>query len=134
MNDIELKTKVHSAMYNLIKAKGMASPVEVLIDIGVLSKEDYERWRFGNVPYLEKVCKINLTKLSKINREIRACAAKSELKPSWTFYRQYGTKEKGKGKSVKLRFSKNGDENIEKLYATHYLSKDFTKKPKEENI
>jgi len=123
MNDIELRTKVHSAMYNLIKSKGIASPVEVLIEIGVLSKEDYERWRFGKVPYLEKVCKINLAKLSKINREIRAYAAKNELKPSWTFYRKFGTTEKGKGKSVKLLFSKTGNESIEKLYATHYLKK-----------
>ena len=47
MNNGELKAKVHSAMYSLIKKNGVASPVEVLIEIGVLSKEKYEDWRFG---------------------------------------------------------------------------------------
>ena len=40
--------------------RGYAAPVDVLMDIGVLSKQDYENWRFGKVPYLERVCKINL--------------------------------------------------------------------------
>lgn len=31
-SDKELKIKVHTAMYNLIKEKGVASPVEVLIE------------------------------------------------------------------------------------------------------
>ena len=42
MNDKELKGKVHSAMYTLIKDKGFATPVDVLMAVGVLSKADYE--------------------------------------------------------------------------------------------
>jgi len=42
MNDKELHNKVTSSMYTLIKEKGNASPVEVLMDIGVLTKENYE--------------------------------------------------------------------------------------------
>ena len=34
MNNQEIKVKVASAMYKLIKIKGVASPVEVLIEIG----------------------------------------------------------------------------------------------------
>jgi hypothetical protein len=117
MNNKELHDKVHSAMYALIKEKGIASPVEVLMAIGVLSKEDYEAWRFGRITYLERVCKVNLKKLSPINHEIRVFARKSNLKPSWTDYRQWG-----KGKNNRLRFSKSGDEQIERLYATHYVS------------
>ena len=117
MNNEELRKKVHAAMYSLIKEKGVASPTEVLIAIGVLSKENYERWRMGKVDYLERVCQINLSKLSTINREIRAFAKKNNLKPSWTDYRRWG-----KGQSTRLRFSKSGDENIERSYATHYIS------------
>jgi hypothetical protein len=105
-------------MYSLIKQKGIASPVEVLIEIGVLSKEDCERWRFGKVDYLERVCKINLSKLSTINHEIRVFARKNDLKPSWTYYKRWGCK----GKKIQLRFSKSGGEQIERLYATHYIS------------
>jgi hypothetical protein len=125
-NDKALQAKVHSAMYNIIKGKGVASPAEVLIAIGVLSKEDYERWRFGKIDYLQRVCKVNLRKLALINREIRAYARKHDLKPSWTDYRKWG-----KGKNIRLRFSKTGDENIEKSYATHYVSRRKTEEAKE---
>ena len=117
-NDHELKVKVHSAMYHLIKDKGVASPVEVLISIGALSKDDYERWRNGKVDYLERVCKVNLRKLSLINHEIRSYSQKHDLKPSWTAYNKWG-----KGNKTRLRFSKSGDECIERFYATHYLCK-----------
>ena len=127
MNNKELHNKVHSAMYSLIKQKGIASPVEVLIEIGVLSKEDCEKWRFGKVDYLERVCKINLSKLSTINHEIRVFARKNDLKPSWTYYKRWGCK----GKKIKLRFSKSGDEQIERLYATHYVSQ---RKPTNQRI
>jgi len=123
MNSIELKNKVGSAMYYLIKDKGVASPVEVLISVGVLSKENYEKWRHGKVPYLESVCQVNLSKLSAINHEIRAFAQKNNLKPSWTYYKKWGQNKKGnKDNALKLRFSKSGREEIERQYATHYIS------------
>ena len=123
MNNLELKNRVHTAMYELIRENGVASPVEVLMKIGVLSPEKYEDWRFGrNVPYLERVCQVNLSKLSTINCEIRVFAQKNNLKPSWTYYKQWGKNKKGNKKTVKLRFSKSGDKNVEKLYATHYIS------------
>jgi hypothetical protein len=117
VNDKELIGKVHSAVYTLIKDKGFAAPVDVLIAVGVLSKTDYENWRNGRVDYLERVCKVNLKKLSTINREIQAYATKQNLKSSWTDYRKWG-----KGENIRLRFSKSGNEQIERLYATHYVS------------
>jgi len=131
-NDQQLQVKVHSAMYTLIKEKGIASPAEVFITIGALSTEDYERWRFGKVDYLERVCKINLRKLSFVNHEIRAYARKHDLKPSWTFYKRWGTNRKSNpGNTVKLRFSKSGDENIENQYATHYVGQQKITEAKE---
>ena len=107
-------------MYSQLQKDGVASPVQVLMDLGILSAEDYESWRFGSVDYLERVCRVNLHKLTFIMKEIRAYARKNNLKASWTFYKQWG--RKGKKPSVKLRFSKSGDENIEKMYATQYIS------------
>ena len=137
MNNQELKKKVNSAMYTLIKENGIASPAEVLISVGVLSKEDYERWRRGEVDYLERVCKINLSKLSTINSEIRAFARKCDLKPSRTFYKKWKS-VKGKGSSnvnpAKLRFSKSGNENIEQQYSTHYISQRKATEAKERRI
>ena len=131
-NDKELQVKVRSAMYSLIKEKGVVAPVEVLIAIGALSKVDYERWRRGSVDYLERVCKMNLRKLSLVNREIRAYARKHDLKPSWTFYKKWKAGKKRSGDSAaKLRFSKSGDEGIENQYATHYVGAQKVEEAKE---
>ena len=120
MNNKELHDKVHAAMYSLIKEKGVASPAEVLMAIGVLSKEDYENWRFGRgVPYLERACKINLSKLATVNHEIRVFARKNSLKASWSAYMRFGRKGKP---PIKLRFSKSGEDSIERAYATHFVS------------
>jgi len=120
MNNGEIISKVHNSMYHQVKKNGMATPVQVIIDLGYLSQADYDRWRFGKgVDYLERVCKVNLHKLSFIMKQVRAYARKNDLKPSFTFYKQYGRKGKH---TIKLRFSKYGDEGVEKGYATHYVS------------
>ena len=120
MNNGEIIGKVHNSMYQQIKKSGFAAPVQVLMDVGVLLPADYERWRTGKVDYLERVCKINLSKLSFIMKEVRSYARINGLKDSWTFYNQWGGK--GKQPAVKLRFSKSGAEAIERGYATHYVS------------
>ena len=124
MNDKELKHRTNQIMFELMKTKGVIAPVDVLMGIGVLSKTDYEHWRRGGLDFLERACKINLRKLSAVNREIRAFANKNNLKASWTYYKKWSSgKSKNKSASpVKLRFSKSGDENIERSYATHYIS------------
>ena len=71
MNDKELIGKVHSAVYHQCKNRGFAAPVDVLMDVGYLSKQDYENWRYGRVDYLERVCKVNLSKLS-LNHAVNA--------------------------------------------------------------
>lgn len=119
MNNGDIISKVHNSMYCQLQKSGIATPVQVLIDLGYLSAADYERWRFGQVDYLERVCKVNLHKLAFVMKEIRAYARKNNLKASWTFYRQWG--RKGKKPAVKLRFSKYGSEDVERGYATHYL-------------
>ena len=77
MNDKELIGKVHSSMYHQLKKRGYATAVDVLMDLEILSKVNYERWRNGQVPYLEKVCNINLKKLSTILHEMRGVKAKN---------------------------------------------------------
>ena len=110
-------------MYQQINNIGYATAVQTLMDLQILSKEDYERWRNGLVPYLEKVCHINLKKLAAVLDEMKRYAAKNGLKPSYTFYKQWGRKNKS---TVQLRFSKTGNDYIEKLYATHYVRRNST--------
>ena len=124
MKDKEIIGKVHAAVYYQCRNRGYAAPVDVLMDIGVLSKQDYENWRFGRVPYLEAVCSTNLRKLSFILHQMRVYAQKTGLKSSFTCYKQWGTKKKaGQGRRpvVPLRFSKSGDPGVERWYATHFI-------------
>ena len=109
-----MPAKVHSSMYRQCSEKGFATPVDVLMEIGVLDMKKYEDWRRGRVPYLEAVCTSNLHKLSEIMKTVRTYAKENNLKMSVADYRQWGDK------SRKLRFSKSGNPNIEKEYATHY--------------
>lgn len=64
MNNVELKRKVWSTAGDILKEKNYISSVDMLMKMGVLSYKDYENWRFNRIPYLEKVCKTNLHKLS----------------------------------------------------------------------
>lgn len=131
MNDKELIGKVNSSVYHQCKDRGYAAPVDVLVDLGVLTKDKYEDWRFGRVPYLEKVCNINLHKLSFIMGQIKGYAIKSGYKPSFTYYKQWGVKKKqGAKKTVPLRFSKSGNPEIERAYATHYVDENRVVKNK----
>ena len=117
MDNAKLKEKINLTISNILKEKNFVSPIDVLINIELLSTKDLENWRHGRVPYLEKVCKTNLGKLSFIMKELRVYAHINNLKPSWTAYNQWGTK----GRKIPLRFSKFGVRDIEDAYATHYV-------------
>ena len=54
MKDGNLSGKIHSSMFHQCQERGYATPVDVLMDIGVLPQKKYEDWRFGRVTYLEK--------------------------------------------------------------------------------
>lgn len=120
--DKEVKRLVHQNRYK----KGFVCAVDVLMQLDYLTQKDYEDWRFGRVDYLEKVCNINLSKLTLINKLIRKYSTELNLKSSWTEYKKYG-----KGVKHRLRFSKSGNKNIEDRYATHYIDNKRINKLKE---
>jgi len=113
--DKEVKRLVHLNRYE----KGYVCTLDILLQLDCLTKKGYEDWRFGRVDYLEKVCNINLSKLTLINKLITKYSTELDLKSSWTGYNQFG-----KGIKRRLRFSKSGDKTIEDRYATHYIDKD----------
>ena len=123
MNEKELIGKIHSSMYHQLQVRGYAAPVDVLIDTGILPKQKYEDWRFGRVRYLEAVCNAKLKRLSFVLHQMRVYAQAHELKPSFCYYKRWGVKKKGQGRGavIPLRFSRSGDAEIERRYATHYV-------------
>ena len=118
MNNKDLEKKVIAVATSLIYEKGYVCSVDILLRLEYLTKEAYESWRSGKIGYLEKVCNVNLSKLSFINKTIRKMAGDLKLEPSWTAYNRYG-----KGPKNRLIFSKSAHKNIEDAYATHYVDK-----------
>lgn len=118
MNNTDLEKTIAQIISELSDEKGYICSIDVLLGLNYLAKTDYEKWRNGQVEYLEKICQPNLGKLTTINKIIRQIATRMNLEPSLTVYNKYG-----KGPKQKLRFSKSGDFNIEKAYSTHFLNK-----------
>ena len=106
------------AVNTLLKKITVITPVEVLIQTGNLTKKNYENWRFGRIPYLEKVIACNLSAITRKLRILKYYAISSGLKPSKTVYKSWS-----KGEKVLLKFLKTGNELIEELYSTHYILK-----------
>lgn len=133
MTEKELIGVVHNSMYQQWKKRGFATPVDTFMDCGILAKKAYEDWRFGKIPYLEKCCTVNLRKLSSIMHQMRVFAQKNGWKGSFCYYKQWGMKKNnGQGHKpvIPLRFSKSGNAEIEKWYATHFVDGEKVKQLK----
>ena len=118
--------KVTRAVHEILQESTFVAPTEVLIRTGHLTRKQLEDWRFGRVPYLERVITGNLAKLVRILEVLKHHAEERGLKPSPTDYRTWG-----KGQKTRLRFSKTANPWVEKLYATHYVAGSRKKKKAE---
>ena len=114
MNNTDLKMKVRTLMDKHCSAEGFVRPVDVLLDLDYLKEKDLNAFLSGRVPYLERVCTANLSKLKTIIDERSAYAKERGYKESTTVY-----KHRGKV----LRFSKSGSPYIERKYSTHFISR-----------
>jgi hypothetical protein len=118
MNRTDLTKKMRTAASLVLQAKGFISPVDVLMAMGRLSKENHERWRRRQVPHLEKVLLGSLNEHAFFCRELGAYARDElKLKPSHTAYVSWG-----KGRRQPLRFSKFGNPHVEEIFSTHYVN------------
>jgi len=59
-NRKQILNQISPVTSKLLKEKGYIGFFDVFISLGMLSKKDYENWRFRKVPYLERVIKVNL--------------------------------------------------------------------------
>ena len=91
--------------------------VDVLLRMGKLAKEDYEAWRLGTIPYLERAIRLNLSQLKDMLRTLKDNARKGGLRPSGTVYVSWG-----KSPRRPLRFSRSGNPGIEQAHATHFVT------------
>ncbi len=120
-----LRSRVVKAAEEALSARGYATPIDVLLGIGWLDPGGLERWRRGQVDYLESLVQTNLSRISEPMKLFRDWAATRKLSPSETAY-----VARTPGRPA-LRFSKSGDRTIETLYRTHWVSSALSEKKRE---
>lgn len=114
--DDPLFPRIERVVASLLAKGKVVTPIDVLVSMGLIEPADVDKWRRGQVPYLERIIKCNLTKLSRLLRILRFHAHDLNLKPSITVYKRFG-----KGPNPKLRFTKTGDPKLEEAYARHFV-------------
>jgi hypothetical protein len=112
-----LYPRIVCAVSAILERGKVVAPVDVLVAMGLLKVEHLEDWRLGRVPYLERVIRCNLTRLSRLLRILRFHAHDLKLVPSGTVYMRWGKK----GPKQRLRFTKTGDPKLEEAYARHFV-------------
>jgi hypothetical protein len=108
-----------------LAARHYVSAVDVLVGIGWLDPGAVERWRRGQVDYLERVVQTNLSRISEAMKLFRSWATAKGLVASETAY------VARKRSRQTLRFSKSGNPTIERLYRTHWVSSELSQKKRE---
>ena len=74
--------KVLRAFDAILSRKEVVAPIDVFLEIGNLKMEKVEDWRFGRIPYLERVFEGNLSKCNRILRIIGFHAHDLDMVPS----------------------------------------------------
>jgi len=108
--------QVERALAAILASNKVVAPVDVIVRLGWLSTADLENWRFGRVPYLERVIRCNLTRLSRFLRILSFHCHELSLTASQTAYVKWG-----KGRRTTLRFTKTADPALERVYARHFV-------------
>lgn len=106
--------RVVHAVARILARSDIVAPVEVLIEMGNLSKKNLEAWQAGQVAYLERVFEGSLSKANRILRIIGFHVHDLNMVPSHATYRATC------GRHAVLWFSKSGIKAIEDAYSRHY--------------
>jgi hypothetical protein len=124
-NRTPLVERVTRAAETALRAQDYVSAIDVLVGIGWLDSGAMERWRRGQIDCLESVVQTNLPRISEAMKLFRSWAAGRELSASET---RYVARTPGR---QTLRFSRSGDDTIERLYRTHWVSPALSEKKRE---
>lgn len=124
-NHNKLRVRVVAAAEGVLARQGFVSPIDVLVGIGWLDQATLKRWKQSQLAYLEAGIQAKLSRVSEAIRLFRAWATEKHLHPSETAY-----VAKTPARTA-LRFSESGDASIERLYRTHWVSRDLSAKKRE---
>ena len=107
---------VAEVMAELLDQGDAVSPLDVLVRLELVDPEKLEKWRAGELPYLERGITTGLARVARFLRLIAQHAHALGLRPTPGKYLR-----RGKGPKRKLRFSKRGDRESELAYSTHFV-------------
>ena len=127
MNNEQITSKTEASIRQQLYQRGYATCIDTMVSLGWLNPKDVSRWQKGEIPYLERVCGSNLGHLNTFLKAYHQYAMKNGYKENWTCYRHKKTKKM-------LRFSKSGNEVVEKRYATHIVCMECKKKEKVKEV
>ena len=83
-NRQDLVRALSAVTSELLKEKGYICFVDVLMKLDYLSKSDYEHWRFQRVSPLERVLRVNLSRINFIMKTVGA-----PQQPQWSLKTQH---------------------------------------------
>jgi hypothetical protein len=124
-NREKLADRIVRAAETALAAQDYVSAVDVLVRIGWLDSGTVNRWRRGQIECLEAAIQTNLARISEAMRLFRAWATAKELLASETDYVARTPQRQ------RLRFSRSGDPTIERLYRTHWVSPELSRRKRE---
>ncbi len=105
--------KVVRVFDEILRESIIVEPINVFILMDMLDRKGYEDWRFGRIPHLERAMKSGLPKCKRVLRIIGFHAHDLKMVQRPTVYMKWG-----KGRKIKLQFSKNAVPYLEERYAT----------------
>ena len=108
--------RIERAVAAILANGKVVAPVDVLVKMDLLAPKDLEDWRFGRVPYLERVIRGSLSRLSRLLRILGFHCHDLNLAASHTAYVKWG-----KGPRTPLRFTKTREERLEQIHARHFV-------------
>jgi len=124
-NRIPLADRVARAADAALAAQHFVSAIDILVGIGWLDFGTVQRWRRGQIDCLEEVLQVNRLRISEAMRLFEAWSTARGLLPSPTAY------VGGTPGRPTLRFSRDGNPEIESSYRTHWVSPELSEKKRE---
>jgi hypothetical protein len=108
--------RVFRAVAKILSRSNVVTPVDVLMEMGNRTKQNYDAWRRGKLPYLEYVVEGNLSKVNRILRIIGFHLHDLNMVLQTTVYQQSDCY-----KNRVLQFTKFGIKRLEEAYSRHYV-------------
>lgn len=128
--EIAFQTKLEERVYRAAEAALVRQHYICLIDVlcgmRLLASSTVDSWRKGRIEFLESEIQGSPNKISSSIAIFLRWAQEKGLKPSETDYVRLA-----QSGNVPLRFFRNGDPQIEKIFCTYYVSSELSERKRQ---